>query len=278
MAQGKPGRSRGRPRQTLDPQPGQTVQALDRGLSLFAQVARYPASTLTEIAASAAMAPSTAYRMLETLRGHGLVVFAEDEQTWSIGVEAFRIGRAFAQRINYLEAGRQQMRWLTETTGETSNIAIADGGDVVFVSQIETAEPIRAFFPPGTRSSMHASGIGKALLACLSDSAALEIADAARYAEFTPHTIRDADRLRAELDRIRARGWSIDDEEHYLGMRCIAAPIFDEHGNAIAGVSISGPTARLADAKLAELGPLLRAAADRITASIGGLLPDTPPG
>ena len=86
-------------------------------------------------------------------------------------------------------------------------------------------------------------------------------------------TITDAERLRADLDEIRRRGWSLDDEERSRGMRCIAAPIFDENGEAIAGLSISGPADRLEPERVDRLGPMVRRAADAVTRAIGGRLP-----
>lgn len=264
------GRRRGRPRLPEEERQTSVVQALDRGLSLLALVSDHNQCTLTELAAIADMAPSTVHRMLETLRLHGLVAFDDSAQIWTVGVEAFRIGSAFARRSNYIEAGRAQMRRLTERTGETANIAIADQGDVVYVSQIDTHEPIRAFFPPGTRGYMHASGIGKILLAHMPRRVTLRILEEKGVPAFTDKTIVDIDALFAELAVIRERGWSIDDEERHAGMRCLAAPIFNEFGEAIAGISISGPIVRLPDDTLAELGPVVREAADEVTLAIGG--------
>ena len=86
-------------------------------------------------------------------------------QLWFVGQEAFRIGSAFLGRTSLVEQARGVMHALMAETGETANLAIADGGQVIFISQVETHEPIRAFFRPGTRGPIHASGIGKALLA-----------------------------------------------------------------------------------------------------------------
>jgi IclR family acetate operon transcriptional repressor len=157
-------------------------------------------------------------------------------------------------------------------TGETANLAIADGGQVVFISQVETHEPIRAFFRPGTRGPIHASGIGKALLAYHAPEAVERIVRDQGLPAFTPQTITDPDRLLAELAAIRLRGWAVDDEERTEGMRCIAAPIFIEFREATAGVSISGPMVRMARAG-DDRGARVRAAADRITRAIGGTAP-----
>lgn len=265
-------RSRGRPR-AFNPAPEQTtVQALDRALGILKALADGEGMSLTEIAEATGQAPATVYRVLSTFEAHGFVEFHAAAQLWFVGQEAFRIGSAFLGRTSLVEQARTVMHELMAATGETANLAIADGGQVVFISQVETHEPIRAFFRPGTRGPIHASGIGKALLAYHAPEAIERIVRDQGLAAFTPQTITDPARLLAELAEIRARGWAVDDEERTEGMRCIAAPIFNEFREATAGVSISGPVARMARAG-DDLGARVRAAADRITRAIGGTAP-----
>lgn len=264
-------RKRGRPRSDNPQQATGTVQALDRGVTLLELLAGEEAMTLTEVAVDTAMAPATAYRLLVTLQQRGLVTFDEDAQTWSIGVEAFRIGSAFLRRTNYVEAGRPVMRRLMEASHETSNMGILDGGDVVFVSQVETHQPIRAFFRPGTRGLVHASGIGKALLAERPEREVRRLVEERGLPRFTANTLVTAEALQADLAATRERGWALDDEESTVGMRCLAAPIFNEYGEAVAGISISGLAARLDEDRVQQFGPRVREAADEITEAIGGL-------
>lgn len=267
---GAPKRSRGRPRSASPDAPAASAQALDRGLQLLRLLSRERRSTLTEIALSAGMPPSTAHRLLTTMQRHGVTEFDETTQEWLVGIEAFRIGSSFLYRTNLVEAGHEVMRRLTEDTGETSNLAIADDGEVVFVSQVETHNPIRAFFRSGTRSYMHASGIGKALLAELPREDIEQLLQRKGLPEFTSKTRTSAGELFADLDDIRERGWALDDEERYVGMRCVAAPIFNPFGEAIAGISVSGPTVRFPDRTVAELGAQVRRAAGEVTERIGG--------
>jgi IclR family transcriptional regulator, acetate operon repressor len=265
-------RSRGRPR-AFNAAPEQTtIQALDRAMGILKVLAEGEGMSLTELAEAADQAPATVYRVLSTLESHGIVEFQAATQLWFVGQEAFRIGSAFLGRTSLVEQARVVMRELMAATGETANLAIADGGQVVFISQVETHEPIRAFFRPGTRGPIHASGIGKALLAYQAPEAVARIVAEQGLAAFTEHTITDPERLAAELAAIRARGWAADDEERTEGMRCIAAPIFNEFREATAGVSVSGPVGRMAR-NGRDLGALVREAADRITRAIGGTAP-----
>ncbi len=266
----EPKRTRGRPRSG---EGGTVVQALDRGLTLLRVLAANDRATLTEIALSAGMVPSTAHRLLTTMQRHRITEFDDAMQHWMIGVEAFRIGSSFMRRTNLVEAGRGIMHDLMEASGETANMAVADSGDVVFISQVECNDPIRAFFRPGTRGRMHASGIGKALLAELSRDEVEAILARKGLPSFTPKTLTSPEALFADLEGTRVKGWSLDDEERTLGMRCLASAIFNEHREAVAGVSISGPSVRLPDARLAELGALVRNAAAAITEKVGGIPP-----
>ncbi len=266
-------RPRGRPRGSGTESQGGTVQALDRGLTLLSALARDGKGTLSDIAMRVGMPASSAYRLLTTMQGHGIVAFDDTSQEWMIGVEAFRIGRAFVHRVSVMEAAREPMRRLMRDTGETSNLAIADEGGVVFMSQVESHNPIRAFFRPGTRGPLHASGIGKALLAEMDREDVEKMLRRNGLAEFTARTLTAPDRLFADLTETRRRGWAYDDEERYLGMRCIAAPIFNTYGEAVAGVSVSGPTVRFPDNSVTDTAVKVREAASAITDLIGG----TPP-
>jgi len=268
-----PKRARGRPRSLPADQPGNTVQALERGLMLLLALAKQGSATLSDLALRIDMPPSSAHRVLATLQKHGFVDFDEVKQEWAIGIEVFNIGSSYLGRTNLVEAAQKVMRPLMRETGETANLAIPDGGDVVFISQIETANPIRAFFSPGTRSHMHASGTGKALLADLSAQELEKILHNKGLPEFTPKTLTTAEALFADLEEIRKRGWSFDDEERYAGMRCVAAAIYNSFGQAIAGVSVSGPAVRFEEATVSELGPKVMAAAAQITTMIGGKAP-----
>jgi IclR family acetate operon transcriptional repressor len=184
-------RSRGRPR-AFNPQPEQTtVQALDRALVILKVLAAAEGMSLTELAEASIQAPATVYRVLSTFEAHGIVEVQPSTQLWFIGREAFRIGSAFLGRTNLVEQARGVMRALMTETRETANLAIADGGQVVFISQVETHEPIRAFFRPGTRGPIHASGIGKALLAHYPAEAVARIVGEQGLAAFTDRTIVD---------------------------------------------------------------------------------------
>ena len=176
---------------------------------------------------------------------------------WSNSIELISFGRSAWKSIAWgqpfsdaacCDRARTIMQELMEKTGETANLGVAEEDCVVFVSQVETHQAIRAFFRPGSRSPFHASGIGKAILAHLPGDRVTAIVRKAGLEAYTPKTLADAPALARDLARIRTQGFSVDDEERHPGMRCIAAPVFNEFGEPVAGVSISGPTVRIARA------------------------------
>jgi len=266
-------RQRGRPRSFNAPAEATSVQALDRGLKILAIVAEGDALSLSEVAARSGIAASTAYRMLTTLSHHGMVEFDGDDQLWSVGVETYRIGSAFLRRRKLVDRARAIMQELMEKTGETANLGVAEDDCVVFVSQVETHQAIRAFFRPGTRSPFHASGIGKAILAHLPPERVDAIVRRTGLEAYTENTLANPLALSRDIAAIRARGWSIDDEERNAGMRCVAAAIFNEFGEPMAGISVSGPTVRVTPERAAAIGPLVARAAADVTQAIGGEAP-----
>lgn len=252
---------------------GGQVQSLGRALSILERLAEADGMTLTDLAQSVGLAPSTTHRLLTTLQQHRFAAFDEEYGVWVIGVGAFNVGNAFLRNRRIVTLGRPVMRRLMEDVGETVNLAVQDQNELVYVTQFESHAPMRAFFRPGRRAPMHASAVGKAMLAEMDEHRLTEVLHQKGMPRFTEKTIVDPAELRRELVRIRERGWAVDDEEHTVGMRCVAATIHNEHGEVIAGISLSGPSVRVTENRLGELGARILAAANAITEQIGGKIP-----
>ncbi|NVO54207.1 IclR family transcriptional regulator [Rhodobacteraceae bacterium B1Z28] len=263
-------RARGRPKSQFKESSAGMLQSLDRALGTLSTVAKLEACTLSDLSRETGVPTATTHRILTTLSNRGYVSFDEDRQEWMIGIEAYRTGASYLKRNSVVEIGRPIMRKLMQDTGETANMATPNKCDVVFVSQIETGNPIRAFFPAGSRTPMYASGTGKALLAAMQPKALEKILSATAFESFTERTHANTDSLLSDLETIRHRGWSFDEEERYYGMSCIGAAIYNEQNEPCAGVSVSGPTARFRGSATQRFGELVAAAAREITLAVGG--------
>lgn len=266
-------RPRGRPRAFVDKTDQNTVQSLGRALGLLEILAGTSGVTLSELAQRSGEAPATVYRALITLQAHRMVEIEEPGQLWHVGSGAFRIGSAFLRRTKVVERARQPMDALMRRSGETANLGVESRDEVLFLSQVETHEAIRAFFPPGTKGPMHVSGIGKALLAWYPADRVRGILARQGLRGFTPLSLTTEAALMRDLAHTRDRGFAIDDQERAEGMRCIAAPVFNAHGEPVAGLSVSGPAFRLGLPDAARIGALVRAAADTVTEATGGQRP-----
>ncbi|MEQ9674481.1 MAG: IclR family transcriptional regulator [Roseovarius indicus] len=267
----QPRRSRGRPRGWDDKTEQNTIKSLDRAMLVFEHLSQSQGKMLTELADDLNQSPATVYRVLVTLETRGLVEFDPEEQLWHIGPQAFVIGAGFLRRTSLVERARPVLRRLMEVTGETANLGRELDGQVLFLSQVETNATIRAFFPPGTLAEMHSSGIGKVLLAQMSEARLARVLADHPMQAFTANTITDPITLDRELATIRAQGFAIDAEERNEGMRCIAAPVFDHSQSAVAGLSVSGPTSRVSEEKTDEFSHAVIRAARDLSAALGGL-------
>jgi len=247
------------------------VQSLSRALKLLNALSYHPQGlSLSELAREVGLPNSTAHRLLTTLQNERYVRFDNERSVWMIGVQAFQVGSAFIRSRDLVQIARPVMRRLMMAAGETVNLGIIDRCEVIYLAQVETKKMMRTITGPGGRAYVHASGIGKALLAFAPEHVREQIFQCWDARQLTMRTITSEPVLREELEKIRRQGYAVDDEETAVGLRCVASVIFDENAEAIAGISVSGPTARITDARLKQLGALVMEAAFDITQDIGG--------
>lgn len=249
------------------------AQALSRGLGVLEYLASTPGgATLTALAAALQLPAPTAHRLLATLDDAGYVQ-AGDDGRFRIGVRAYRVGSAFLEHRNLVAEALPRLERLMESSGETANLAVIESGAAVFVAQAPCRELMRMNARLGARAPLHASGVGKAMLAAMSARDADALVGRGPLARYTERTLVSRPALVDALARSAERGYAIDDEEHALGMRCVAATVFDEMGEPWAAVSLAGPTTRFTRERIAALGALVRTTAHELTEALGGQAP-----
>ncbi|MBS7540120.1 IclR family transcriptional regulator [Ancylobacter lacus] len=265
-------RRRGRPSNAAaGAETGGEVQSLDRAIALLEVLAAADGVTLSEVARRAELPTSTVHRLLTTLERRGLVGHDAETGHWLVGLGLFRIGSAYLRNRRLPEIGRATIRELSFAVNETVNLAMIDGPELICVAQVESHAAVRAFFRIGARLPIHASGSGKAILSVMSPEARRDWLGGDQLARYTDHTHVSRRALQADLAVIGERGFSIDDEEHTLGMRCVAAAILDEWKEPIGAVSISAPVVRMPPERIAELGAQVREVARKLTTRYSGL-------
>lgn len=252
----------------------QQVRSLLRALNILKTLAGTgDGMTLADVAQIVGLAPSTAHRLLTTLESERFVRFDAEQHHWQIGVQAFTVGNAFARNRDVVAIARPYLRRLMEESGETANLYLAIDGEAICMAQVECRQMMRAIARPGGRVLMHCSGVGKAILAHVPETELGATLRRHGLPRLTERTLDTPKKLRQHLELVRARGWSLDDEEHAVGMRCVAAAIADEAGTPLAAISLSGPAARITDERVQDLGRLVQGIAGELTAAIGGVVP-----
>lgn len=247
------------------------VRAITRAVGVMRALSESPEGlTLSETAARAGLAASTAHRILTTLESERFVRFDGSTGCWHVGVAAFTVGAAFARTRDVIVLARPYMRRLMESTGETANIFLESGGEIVCMGQVESRHAMRALTRVGGRVKMHWSAAGKSMLAQMRPDHARLILDEHGLPRATARTITDPDALWAELDRVRRAGVAVDDEEHADGLRCVASAVLNESGAPVAAISVSGPKSRIGDERLGQLREAVGRIVGEVTREFGG--------
>lgn len=250
------------------------VQSVDRAMSLLEALAEEDEGCrLIDLASRTNLSSSTAHRLLTTLQRRHFVQFDPSQGVWHVGRQSFVVGAGFVHRRNYVATALPFLRRLRDITHETANLGLAEDGDVVVVSQAESREIMRAITRVGGRVPMASSGMGKALLATYpSDEVAASVAIRGMR-RYTPKSIQRMSALKEELERVRRNGYAVDDEEYQIGLRCIAATVYNSHSEALCAISVSGLSARLTNDRVESVGEVVAQIAQDLTTALGGLAP-----
>jgi DNA-binding IclR family transcriptional regulator len=252
-------------------EPGQrrdaiTIQVLDRAMSLLDELARQAEPVaLKNLAQQTGLHASTAHRILNDLVA-GRYVERVDSGTYQLGMRLLELGSLVKGRLNVREAALEQMRELHKLTGQTINLAVQQGDEIVYIerawSERSGMQVVRAI---GGRAPLHLTSTGKLFLS-VSDARQIKAyVMRTGLAGTTRNSITQADQLERELALIRRHGYARDNEELELGVRCIAAGIYDDSGKLQAGLSISAPSERMRD----EWIPVLQKVAGQISEALG---------
>jgi len=244
----------------------QIVDRIGAILSLYSF--ERPEWGVSEIAARLALAKSTVSELLASLSQQGMV-----ERTprgrYRLGWRIFELNQVLLESTPLVRESRRAMQELVERHGESSHLMVLERNEAVIVEKVQATLATQILMSRvGLRLPAHCSACGKLLLASRSWSEVERVFDQVELARFTPATITDLGRLRAELDEARARGVAFDREEIVPGLSCVAAPIRDESGDVIAAISLSVPTYRFTGEEDGYV-QMIAAVAERISRRLG---------
>lgn len=229
----------------------QSVKSAQRTLEILEVVARHPNGVgFVELSSQLPYPKSSLHGLLQTIIGMRWLTFDPDQRLYSIGVKPWEVGQSFLRSRELEVRARQFLRQANEELGETIQLGILDDLDVVYIDKVEGTRPLRLISSIGSRLPAYVTGIGKAMLAGLSDEVLVSRFAGTTLEEYTSKTITSGDKLIDVLKGVRRDGYAVDDGEYTHGVFCVAVPILDQVGDVVAAMSCSVPKARI------ELGEL----------------------
>ncbi len=249
------------------------VQSLERALTILEVMAKAGEPvTVTELAEKVNLKVSTVHRLLTTLLHRGYVDQEAETSKYQVGFKVLEIANAVYSFSDIRTIARPYLEELVERCNETANLAVLDESEIVYIDQVESQNYIivKMFARVGNRGPVHCTASGKALLACLPEDRLEQVLSEITFKKYTHETITTPEALKKELERVRREGFALDWGEMEDYVRCIAAPVFNYEGKAVASIGISGPSNRITSHYMKnELAEVVKEIAAKISARLG---------
>ena len=254
------------------------AKAVVKTMKILECLSRERSFGITEIAklvsadfGSPRMNKSTVYRFLTSLEKLGFVRQDEETGKYSLTLRLFEIGMAALDRLELWREAEPVLKEIGRVTGETVHLGTLDESRLVYVGKIESVKTLRVSMMSrvGRTAPTYCTGLGKTLLAYLPQERVDDMLEKEKMVRLTARTITRRPDLERELASIREKGYALDDEEHEIGVRCVAAPVRDNKGTVCAAVSVSVPVIRLTDREIPRYRRIVTQAADEISRRMG---------
>ena len=246
------------------------IAVLAKTLDLLEALAEAGRLSLGELSRRTDVNRTSAYRILATLATRGYIAKDAGQRVYLPGPRLLAISAAFLSGLGLIQFARPVMESLSAELGETVNLGILNGYQVLYLDMIEGHQSLRMAARVGSHDAVHCTALGKALLAFTPSEDLQNLLVSCTWEQRTRRTRKSTDALRRDLARVRRQGFATDDEENERGVRCIGVPIRDGQGRPIAALSVSGPTARLPRSAWPRIARRLNLAAQAIERRMGG--------
>lgn len=248
----------------------QNVQILDRVMNIIELLSTSSQGMgVTDIGAKLNLHKSTVHRLINALAARGYIEKDHRTGLYKIGMKFIEISSLHLHQLELKTEAAPYMRNLAEATGQVSHLAILDETDVVYIEKFDVMQKLRLYSEIGKRIPVYCSALGKVLLSSQTPEMQKQILDSINIKPFTENTIKDRITLEIELDKTKKRGWALDNEEHELGVCCVAAPVRDFTGKVIAALSISGDKNSIVNGRQEQLAGIVVNAANEISKRMG---------
>ncbi len=247
-------------------------KSLLRAIDILGLLEENGSLSVAEISDLLAFPRSTTYKYLAVMRERRRVDYDQSLEKYKLGMKLFEFGNAVRSRLAIDRIAHPYMEELSNLLGETVGLTVLDRNDVVYVEKVEpeSSETVVFLSRKVIRFPLHAGAASKILLAHLDDEKIETYLKTQKLAKYTGKTIVDPDKLRREVKAIRKAGYAFSEEEIDVGVRALAAPIFDHEGKIAAGLVVFGPTQRIDDQKKEKILKSMLECSKEISKRIGG--------
>lgn len=247
------------------------IQAVSHALDLLEQFhGDVDELGVTELSKRLKLHKNNVFRLLATLESRGYIEQNRATENYRLGLKSLELGQTFIKQMGLLRQAKPILERMVKECNETSYVAIFKEGYIVYLDVVETDLTVRVVSRVGSRLPAYCTAAGKVHLAYMSEEEVDALLPTREFKGYTPTTVTDKEKLKAELRQIAEQGYSIDNEELDLGVRCVAGPIRDYTRRIVGAISVSGPSMRLSDERIEkELIPLVTSAAEDLSTRLG---------
>lgn len=246
------------------------IQSVERALQILDLFSEQATELkITDISKLMGLSKSTLHSLLKTLQLHGYIDQNPENGKYRLGMKLVERGHFVVGSIDIRQKAKGWLTELSRRTGQTTHLGILDGREGVYIEKIEGKLAAIAYSRIGRRLPVHATAIGKVLIAWLGEPELNALLEGYQYTTYTPSTLASREALMSALAQTREQGYALDSEENEQGVRCVAVPVWNHESRVIAALSLSTLTSRVDDAGLADFREQLQQAGLQLSRALG---------
>ena len=251
---------------------GVIIQSVARAMGILEHFSKRREMGISEISQCMELSKSTVYGLVNTLTTYGYLEQNLETKKYRLGMKLFELGSVVEKHLDVRNEARPFCEEISKQYGQTVHLATHYEGEVVYIDKFDMPDFLITYSQVGKRAPMSCTGVGKAMLAYLPWEYSQKHVIETGFALKTPKSIKNEEELKLELETIRNRGYAIDDEEIEIGLRCVAAPVFNHKGEPVAAISLSGMANKMTEEVVEQMSRDVMECAANISSHLGYII------
>lgn len=246
------------------------VQSVDRSLSILEVLSDYEDGLgITDISEKVGLHKSTVHRLLATLIYKGYVKQSCSSNKYMLTLKLFELGSKRVERMDLVTTARPYLKELVKKTNEVVHLVVYEDTEIIYIGKEESQNTIRTHSRIGNRRPLYCTAVGKSILSYMSDEEVENIWNRSHVEKLTEHTMTDFEEFKRCLNKVREKGYAVDEQENEIGVRCVGASIFNHLREVCGAISISGSIITFSEDKIEEFSKLVMECTRGISGELG---------